>query len=279
LVSEHFPPDIGSRQAQSRLRLRFLSVLDEIHHRVLDELRALWSDFKPTYEAEVQRESEPTSGKAQTENSGWTEPIARGFLDRYYDWIENGNPAVEQLTRRLDDWSDEFHIRCPWITEAALSTIDTWERVPEAEETRAWFWHPAGIWTPLEQAGQEFVFVDRWDPLQESPAEAKARIREAMGTGFDRWIREAEASAVESGYKAPPTLRQEEDHLRWLVRYQVLQHSAETIFQDAGDVGSTQAIRQAAKRMAKRIGLPFKKRPRGRPPKRPADSGPDSSSN
>jgi hypothetical protein len=278
-VSEHFPPDIGSRQAQSRLRLRFLSVLDEIHSQVLDGLRALWNDFKPTYEAEVQREYEPTFGKAQIESSDWTEPIARGFLDRYCDWVESGNPAAELLKQRLDDWADEFSICCPWIEEAALSTIDTWERVPEAEETRAWFWHPPGIWTPLDEGEQEFTFCDSWNPLEESPAQAKARIRDKMDRDFDTWMRASEARAKERGYEIPPDLRREDDHLRWLVRYRFLQHSTEAIFQDGCNVGSAQAVYQAVTRTATRIGLPPEARPRGRPPKRPADSGPDSSSN
>ncbi len=279
-MSEHFPPDIGSRQAQARLGLRFLAVLDEIDTRVLDGLLALWTDFKPEYEVEVAGESEPVSNKnSQTASSISTELIARGFLDWYHGWVEKKNPAVEQLRKSLDDWASEFNILCPWITEAALSTIDTWERVPEAEEKRAWFWHPAGIWPPLEQADQEFVFVDRWDPLEESPAQAKARIRDKMDRDFDTWMRASEARAKERGYEIPPDLRREDDHLRWLVRYRFLRHSTEAIFQDGCNVGSAQAVYQAVTRMATRIGLPPETRPRGRPPKRPADSGPNSSSN
>ena len=279
MVSENFPPDIGSRQAQSRLRLRFLSVLDEICPRVLDELRALWSDFKPTYEAEVKSESDAASGKAQTEISDWTEPIIRGFLDRYWDWIEGRNPVVAQLNRRLDEWADQFNIRCPWIIEAALSTIDTWERVPEAEKKRAWFWHPAGIWTPLDEGEQEFEFVDRWDPLEESPAEAKARIRGRMDRSFDRWIRDAEARANERGYEVTPSLKKKEEHLRWLIRYQVVREPVEAIFADGCEVESSQAIYLAAKRMADRIGLTLETRPPGRPRKGTADSDSISSSN
>ena len=271
LVSEHFPPDIGSRQAQSRLRLRFLAVLDELRPQVLDGLLALWTDFRPTYEAEVRRESESVSNNnSQTESSDWMEPIARGFLDRYFDWVENGNPAVEKLNQRLDEWADQDNILCPWITEAALSTIAIWERFPEAKTKRAWFWHPAGIWTPLDRSEQEFEFVDRWNPLEESPAQAKARIRPNMDRCFDRWVRAAEARAKERGYEAPPTLRREEEHLRWLVRYQVLRHPPETIFQDGCDVKNVQAIHPSVKRMANRIDLPLETRPRGRPRKGPA---------
>ena len=52
-MPEHFPPDIGSRQAQARLRLRFLAVLNELRPQVLDGLLALWIGFKPIYEAEL----------------------------------------------------------------------------------------------------------------------------------------------------------------------------------------------------------------------------------
>lgn len=254
-MSEHFPPDIGSRQAQSRLRLRFLAVLNEMHTRVFDELRALWGDFKPTYEAGEQTGSESTSDNGQSETSDWTERIPTGFLDWYYDGIENRNSAVEKLNQRLDEWAERFNLHCPWIIEAALSTIATWERVPEAEKKRAWFWHPAGIWTPLAEGQQEFTFADYWDPLVESPTDAKARIRQNMDTRFDKWFKATEAVAKESGYEPPPISKREEDYLRWFIRYQVLDESPEAILRDATGVKNKQGISLAVHRMAKRIGL------------------------
>ena len=255
-MSEHFPPDIGSRQAQSRLRLRFLAVLDEMHRRVLDELRALWGDFKPTYEAESRRESESTSDNdVHSETRDWTEPISRGFLDWYHDGVENGNTTVEQLNKRLDKWAEQFNIRCPWIIEAALSTINTWERVPEAEKKRGWFWHPASIWTPLDEGEQEFLFTGRWNPLHERADDARRRIKGALDRQFGDWFNETLSTATERGYQSPPAAPREEDHVRWLVRYQVVGESPEKIFLDAQGIDSFQAIQSAVNKMADRIGL------------------------
>jgi hypothetical protein len=237
-----------------------------MHHQVLDGLRALWVDFKPAYEAELQRESEPNSGNGQTKDGNWTEPIARGFLDRYYDWIENGNAAAEQLNQRLNEWAEQFNILCPWIIEAALSTIDTWDRVPEAEETRAWFWHPAGIWTPLDEGEQEFTFADRWNPLDERADDARMRIKKDLTQQFDEWFEAALSTASERGYQPPPATKREEDHLRWLVRYQVRGESPKKIFSDAQGIDSFQAIQSAVNRMTERIGL--EPRPSKRGPSR-----------
>ena len=61
-MSDHFPPDIGSRRARWSLRKRFLEIIEELCPVVREDLRdQVWEGSRARYH-EIKRQREEVAG-------------------------------------------------------------------------------------------------------------------------------------------------------------------------------------------------------------------------
>lgn len=162
-------------------------------------------------------------------------------------------PDLLPLREALEAWAKTKHVSEPWVLEEALSQLDVWRQCPtfaylaspwprkldaEPEPDRLdWgVLSGGGWWSPLRPDECRFMFKHAgWDPTCTPRGDAEAAIRAA----FELQLRE-HLDAVESrlagtcGFEKADGYRNLQNHVLWLVRYQVLRETWPAIAATAG---------------------------------------------
>ena len=266
MVSEHFPPDIGERRALWAARNLFLKIVDELYPEVRKSLRdRVWMPMRSSCNEllEEDRLSTPANNPGD-----WYQPVPASFADVFYAALEAGDGRARQIQEALNSLLDENHLNCDWIAEAAVETIDAWQRGLDPEADSGWILIGSGIWTPLSPEEQQFACSESWDPSSEKHRDAQKRILASIRDRLGIWMRETSQLASSRGFVPTPESRKEKVHLRWLAQFQVGMQSPEDIFRATEEkIQNFQAIAQAVDRVADRIGLPRRAGKRGPAPR------------
>jgi hypothetical protein len=157
-------------------------------------------------------------------------------------------PDLLPLRRALEAWAHTNHVQEPWVYAAALEQLDLWRQYPtfaypaspwprnlDAErdvgpEPDRLDWvalSGGGGWSALTPDECRFVFEHGgWDPTWTPRGDAEAAIRAA----FELRLREhldglEERAASTDGFEKAAEYRSLQNHVVWLVRYQVLRET------------------------------------------------------
>lgn len=187
------------------------------------------------------------------------------------------SPDVEvsaELLAHVEKWPVKCGLAVPpvqdwWISTPAVHALAL--RVhgelgdPEEEASKAGLVFPLTLAFP-EQIGLPEKLVCEcwaWNPTLESKAEYKKRSMGQLGSCLTRHMEQTQAHYRERGLW-PVRGTRERKHFEWLVRYQMLGESFQTISDASAEKVSVESIKTTVFELRKRIHLPPQRR-RGRP--------------
>src|SRR5262245_14456085 len=165
-----------------------------------------------------------------------------------------------QFKSALENWGSQWHLNDGWILDWALHTLDQWRKLLPDINNAGWASLP--LVRPLPPVPETtFKFESFWNIAQERPPKAKRRMRQE----FERTLKAffGRLHDLTMTYQGRQS-KAGEEHVRWLVQYQVLGRSYAQIGrlkQMAGD--SRKTVQDAVRNLAQRIGLTL--RPPGKP--------------
>lgn len=178
-------------------------------------------------------------------------------------------PGVQKAARRLRcclvRWARSFHLNESWLLEIAMRTMERGVDLPPTADRLSWA--PLQSWRNIPSVSP-FVFIGRgWDPIKERRELYRANTR----ADFESKLREYmdEVSSHSSEALSPTPEIRSPAHFNWLARYQVNGESPKSIAENAGKNYhvSPAAVEKAIREIALLVGLPLRRRKRGRPPK------------
>jgi hypothetical protein len=181
-----------------------------------------------------------------------------------------GHAACIELDKALWAWAQRHHLDAEWVVDAALRTLIAYQQDPIRLDTPAWF----SLWpawrSALSEAEQYFQMEGiphAWDPTVESSARARERFRAMAIKQFDEFLAQRRQLAEARGFGRPPQRKAPSQHLRWLVRRQVLGENyteiAEADRRADPQVAGRKVVRNGVHQAAKLIGLNLRERDRG----------------
>jgi len=181
--------------------------------------------------------------------------------------------SVRLLVEALSRWCEEYQLTAEWLRDAALRTMLAWTTAPEGPAdgwmVRRRVWRGA-----LSEDELVFRFEAAWEPTTATRAAASQEIRERFDEKLREYLDERERLATMRGFVAAPRPRKDENHLQWLVRYQVGGDSYVQIARleglDATGRGGGKTVELGVKEAAKRLDFgPLRQPDRGgRPAKK-----------
>jgi len=171
------------------------------------------------------------------------------------------------LRVELERWAADYRINTSWVLLNAVETIQMWMMIPRFKS----YWCPlrCGISVPEPEP---FIFThDAPDLTRGTLAQAEKTIRDAFGQALARYLEDCLRQCEERGWQAAKQRRSPEEHLEWLVRYQVLEESLSAIAQSVPPIAAEKTPREtvgkAVRDMAGLIELPLRVSKGGRPRK------------
>lgn len=171
--------------------------------------------------------------------------------------------GADQL-KTLREWAKGYRLNAPWVILYAAFTLDMWGSVPGAAG-RYWFAPPDGLSVPspppfnFQMPAPDLTWVPR--------SQAEKSIRESFDSALAEYLESCERLCEEQGWARLKNRRVAEEHLTWLVRYQVLGESFSKIARTLTARTPRQTIAQPVHEMAELIELPLRKSTGGRPRK------------
>ena len=223
---DHFGPGIASDCARVRARSRFLTILHEVCPNVLEELRTMWTSnrFKVRFSS-MRQDWVAANEEVTLGSSDWLVPLPtdendlRGILDFAR---AHSSASARFIDRALRKWAKDYRLHEDWVIESAIATMSAWEADPEHDEL-TWVPPTTGIWTPISMEEMEFTFKlpRAWDIRHVTRNAARTRIATAFKVQLEEWLDSTEALAREHGFPKLQQKRKLDQHLTWLVRYQV----------------------------------------------------------
>lgn len=184
----------------------------------------------------------------------------------------NESPEARNLALALNTWATRYNLTDHWLFDLALQTVFHWERVKDAVKDPQW-WGLGDLTRPsvVSEEERRFSFTDPgWAPGYESWGMFEKRLRSGFEQQFQTYKKQITPLPERRGFRQPPEIRKP-DHFRYLVRYQVLGESPETIAEhfskdqrvaEKGLDGNT--VLKAVKKTAGQIGLTLRPSRKGR---------------
>jgi hypothetical protein len=256
-LPERVCPDPYHNWPLAFARDEFLSLMDEEAPEVREDLaEAVFPLLKPALMA-----APPGLLQLEEEVLRWSPDSVTWF----YEARAAGQPDVVALADALLAWAETHNIQSDWVYDAALRTMIAWQQDPARQDHSAgWF----GLWPPwrsaLSQEEQHFQLdlPNFWDPTMESATDARRRLRAIARRAVDDFIDRGVRLADERGFGEPKGGRVPSQHLRWLVRRQVVGQNFTEIARSDGhadpDGAGYKTVSNGAHQAAELIGLPLR---------------------
>jgi hypothetical protein len=178
-------------------------------------------------------------------------PLRSGRLDRIEAALSGRSHAPLRL--ELELWAAGHNLNVPWVIATAARTLRLWTHSTEALSAKRWS-HPASG----KMLGEPPTAFEVPNLTLASRADALA--------AFERYLDAQEAYLEQNGFRRPTDRRAAEEHLDWLIRYQVREESFHSIAQSVPrrnatgtDEGTShQRISKAVKGLADFLCLPLR---------------------
>ena len=260
------PPGEGSftwrgkhSNATAAARGEFLRLVAEL---APDVVSSLYSGVRPTFSRLI---VEQGWAVADAISSREEDPLA--VLKRKSEEATSAPPFLEALSR----WSSRWNLRAPWVDRWVLSTLHTWWQAnphvparPSADSSSP----PPTTW-PLEYG--ELIYSPNFKPPQlrsfqpahETQQSYAAYAREALAAYMQAIEQEAQTRGMVPWPKKRARNGPPDRHLRWLVRFQVLEENQEALA-DSEEVGR-RTLQDGIEQARMLIGLEARKSRRRRP--------------
>ncbi len=236
--------------------------LEEVDRQSPDTRRQLRADVLPHYQRALDDiEEVAASGKLP---AGDFRPPKPGEVDWFditttaapFAWFRDAerrsDPAVDSLCAALDEWLIRWNLDGNWVRDSALRTL--YASIIDSSIDEWVAFNP--IWPGVLNTEEEsFDFHSRWEPTNESEANARARIEGEFKRSLASFLNASKAIASQRGLKRTPTPREEDRDRRWLVSYQVVELSVENIAATDDTAVAAEAVRKAIGRLAGRLGI------------------------
>jgi hypothetical protein len=180
----------------------------------------------------------------------------------FYSARDKSDPRVMPLALELGAWMSTHNLAADWILDSALRTLLAWRLGAEwleAHELIALWpaWRGA-----LGKDEQRLQIEGGWEPTIESRASARRRLLAHAKSEIDSFLENGIRLAQQRGFVRPAASRCPSEHLRWLVRYQVVGQTFTEIARDDGHIDPEDSGRKAvafgAKQAAALVGLPLR---------------------
>lgn len=294
-----FPIDWATPEmAAARLRPAFLDTLAEAAPHVMQALR---DEVLPVYAVTHESvEEAPDSDSLRARHLRYERAHGRRALfchhrpDLCYwsivgqagesqgiDWY----PDLLALRTAVEAWAASYHLKEPWICEAALTQLRSWQVDPESAYPRSPWPKDADLrpqpdhlpWSYLGYGYSSSLLLDGevrlsfeckgWDPHFSTRTEAAARIRATFEQELKRHLDSVEATVRgHPDFERAHKWRELPKYLEWLVRYQCCGESYSDIARTDIAYGSYQTVAQPVAELARLLGLQLRPPTRGRPP-------------
>lgn len=268
--------------AQSFARSLFLSAVTEL---VPDVLAMLKTEVLPKYATvcgEIQCYSEP--GVIEAKRAEYQERYGRRIValcdsgEDPADWqtVSTASdvkaeavlyPELLPLRDALDTWSKTHHLHEPWVQERALRTLAGWQEWPQVFDNLPLEFHGVGgAWLdPVSNAERVFSFEHAgWVPTVTTRRSAEAAIRADFEHKLRDYLDAIETRVVAAGGFTNPNPRPSlEQHLEWLVRYQVCDQNFSQVGRSVHIAART--VTDEVKKAATLVGIDLRQAQRGAP--------------
>lgn len=263
-----------SRLFSDSARVRFFDTVGRLAPQVQEALR---SDVWPAYRRTI--ENLIDDGVISSRWDAHYFPLKQGktFLphadaDAFTAWYgeacSRGDPSVAEFHTAMESWLDRYHIRAGWVLQTAIRTMRVWEHYPKDPEDTTWY--EAHVLESEENLRTPTKNLEvPLPPVNRLLSETKAEIREHYLEAFEKVLRDhldrIEEEALE---RSLPIMREKfefEKHIEWLVRFQVLEESWNSIANSSGCDKST--VQEAVRPLLDFLGLEERPPTRGGRPK------------
>lgn len=160
----------------------------------------------------------------------------------------------DTLVGPLREWADAHRLDVPWLVAGFAHTLHEWARGRSPGRLVAWWARMSCL--PFDDETSTFTHTATLpDPTETGwTSELRNRLVDDYRRALDARCAQLDAAAHARGFRKVPEYRDAAKHLGWMVRFQVLGQSHETI---AGAAGvSRPAVSQILERLHVELGLP-----------------------
>lgn len=186
---------------------------------------------------------------------------------RFRHASERDQEEVRQLRDLLLRWSRKWRLRDEWCLEAAVDTLAFLSLTEEnPEPVPLWYWGRRMIKVPFREEDLRFVFSHPgWIPTLETWSSAAKRMDRAYEEAKQQYREHVEAMCRDAKLRKVSSPRHRfDDHIEWLVRFQVCRESwteiaATTSKKNIDKPVTDDAVAKAVSEKAKLIGLTLAK--------------------
>jgi hypothetical protein len=218
---------------------------------------ALRRDVLPRYEEYIKEVVQRFGWIAVCELPYWIVGNIEGLSDE--ENLELSEAWLRCLSYFID-WAHAFSLNVDWVAKCAVVTVHRMMEDPTLDSMVVTDFH-----VEVRDRPQFLAELPGWDVINETRAEAKARLTRTCKTLIDAHIQLVTILEQERGWSPPPPSRQSQ-HMEWLVRWQVHRWSKEDVAKHY--YVSEEAVKTALRTTARELRLPLRREPRGRRPKR-----------
>jgi hypothetical protein len=121
------------------------------------------------------------------------------------------------------------------MNEVAVHTLSSWSANPNLESSRRWILPHPIEWHPMDYGERVISFSTDWDPFMTPRAKAEEEIKADFKVELQEQLNRIEALSKEREIPDLPEKRTLDQHLRWLVWYQVKDQSFTAIARRSGN--------------------------------------------
>ena len=208
----------GHSQATFSARERLLELIEEMTGHVITEL---------------QREALPPFLTLMT-GMGWVvaDAMASRGGRRPFEIVRlkaEGTQGCDELLAALDGWQEKWQLRAPWIEAAVLQALTHWSRRSDTVAEGAWPGEFKQLgWLP--QSGEP-PSLRGYNPFDETRSSYREEVRATLDAYLENVERDARERLGAENWKEKRSRgsRGTDQHLRWLVRFQVLGEKQQSI--------------------------------------------------
>lgn len=244
--------------APAEARATFLRIVQEM---VPDVVSSLWRDVLPSFERlKIERGSAISDATAGRLEALREDPLT--LLRRRTEGAASAPPFFEALK----SWATRWNLDAPWLHRFVLTTLDWWAvRTPHGwqrtdQAPTAW---PSDYGELLYSPTLPPPHLRAWQPAEEKWSEYRRYAQEALKQYRDNVEGVARAHGMVPWPERRARRKSPDQHLEWLVRFQVLEQNQEALAESEGVDRRT--LQSGIKNVRDLIGLkPRKGRTRSR---------------
>lgn len=163
----------------------------------------------------------------------------------------------EEERRATVEWAESWNLNEEWMLHTAHSTLT----LLLGDEEVDGLLYPGGD-AHVMPSPDDFEFTTQfYMPFLQNRSAYKRRVLQEVEEYVERYMDEVEEQLAQEGELREPVVKQkQDDHFRWLVRYQVLETGFPTLADNVGR--SRPTVTEGVKSTAELVGISL--RPRGR---------------